>query len=111
MADNSEYQALCARSEALGKAVPDVMKAFGALHGAVVKEGALTVKTKELIALMISVIVKCHPCIQAHTRGCIAAGVTREELAEAIGVAVMMGGGPATAYGGIVLDLFDQLKK
>ena len=45
-----------------------------------------------------------------HTQKAIEAGVTREEVAEAIEVAILMGGGPASAYGGIVLEVYDQLK-
>ncbi len=74
------------------------------------KERALTLKTKELIALMLALAARCVPCIMAHVQKAIDAGVTREEVAEAIEVAIMMGGGPSFSYGGIVLEVYDQLK-
>ena len=98
------------RSGKLAEAAPEVMKAFGAAGEAMAKERALTLKTKELIALMLALSSRCVPCIMAHAQKAIDAGVTREEVAEAIEVAVLMGGGPAYSYGGIVLDIYDQLK-
>ena len=47
-------------------------------------------------------------CINSHVQNAIKAGVTREELVEALGVAVLMGGGPSSAYAGIVLEAYDQ---
>lgn len=63
------------------------------------KEGALATVTKELIALAIAVVEKCDGCIAAHARGAARAGATREQVAEALGVAILMAGGPATVYG------------
>lgn len=104
-----ECQEMAQRSAALSKAMPDVIKAFGNLHSETIKEGVLSVKTKELIAITVSIIVKCQPCINAHIKGCLKAGVTREELVDAIGVAVLMAGGPGTAYGALALSVYDQL--
>ena len=90
-------------SKNLGAALPNEMKAF--------KDGALTVKEKEYIALGIAVAVRCEGCIEAHTRNLINLDVSREEIAEIISVAVLMGGGPSTIYGGKALEAFDQLSK
>lgn len=79
--------------------IPDVMKAFSDLHGAAMKPGALDTKTKELIALAISVSHRCDGCIASHARGAAKQHATEAEVAEAIGVAVLMTGGPATVYG------------
>ncbi len=97
------------RSMKLAQAAPDVMKAFGALHDAAAKERALNAKTKELIALALSVAAHCIPCITAHVGAAIRAGVTREEVAEAIEIAVLMGGGPGLSYGAMALEAWDQL--
>jgi AhpD family alkylhydroperoxidase len=83
----------------LRRAIPDVYKAFGEVHHAALTAGALDTKTKELIALAIAVVERCDGCIASHAQGAATAGATRQEAAEAIGVAVLMAGGPATVYG------------
>ena len=83
----------------LRHAIPDVYKGFAELHRASLGPGALDVKTKELMALAISVVERCDGCIASHARGAALAGATRQEAAEAIGVAILMNGGPATIYG------------
>jgi AhpD family alkylhydroperoxidase len=83
----------------LRHAIPDVYKAFGDFHQAAFADGALDKKTKELIALAIAVIERCDGCIASHAEGAARAGASREEAAEAIGVAFLMNGGPATIYG------------
>lgn len=83
----------------LRHAIPDVMKGFADLHGAAMKSGALDTKTKELIALAIGISSRCDGCIASHARGAAKHGATEAEVAETIGVAVLMAGGPATVYG------------
>jgi AhpD family alkylhydroperoxidase len=83
----------------LRRAIPEVYATFGDLHGAALTAGALDVRTKELIALAIAVIERCDGCIASHAQGAAKAGATRQEAAEAIGVAFLMNGGPATIYG------------
>jgi len=82
----------------LATAVPEVMKAFAAVSDAASAPGALDGKTKELIALAIAVINRCDECIAVHVQETLAAGATKQEIIEALGVAVMMGGGPAIMY-------------
>lgn len=57
---------------------------------------------------MLALQSHCEMCINSHVQNAIKAGVTREELVEALGVAVLMGGGPSSAYAGIVLEAYDQ---
>jgi AhpD family alkylhydroperoxidase len=83
----------------LRKAIPDVYKGFGELHHAAFAEGALDTRTKELMAFAIGVSQRCDGCIASHARGAVKAGATKQEAAEAIGVAYLMNGGPATIYG------------
>ncbi|MEX0846947.1 MAG: carboxymuconolactone decarboxylase family protein [Ilumatobacteraceae bacterium] len=83
----------------LRQAIPTVYGAFADLHGAAMADGALDTKTKELIALAIAVSERCDGCIASHAKGAAKAGATRQEAAEAIGVAILMTGGPATVYG------------
>jgi AhpD family alkylhydroperoxidase len=83
----------------LRHAIPDVYKGFGEFHKAAFAGGMLDVKTKELIALAIGVVQRCDGCIASHSEGAALAGATPQEAAEAIGVAMLMNGGPATIYG------------
>jgi len=80
-------------------AIPDVFRGFAQWHDAALAAGALDAKTKELIALAIAVGDECDGCIAAHARGAARTGATAAEAAEAIGVAILMNGGPATVYG------------
>lgn len=82
---------------------------FTALHRAAMSEGALDVKTKELIALGIGISKQCIDCIGFHVIAAKKAGATREDVTETISVAIMMGGGPAYMYGAKALAAFDQL--
>lgn len=79
--------------------IPETMRGFGALHKAACAEGKVSTKTKELIALGIAIAVRCDGCIAFHTHDAIKAGASQEEILETIGVAIMMGGGPALIYG------------
>jgi AhpD family alkylhydroperoxidase len=83
----------------LRRAIPDVYAGFGELHKAAFADGALDVKTKELIALAIGVVEGCDGCIASHAQAAAIAGATLEEAAEAIGVTFLMKGGPATIHG------------
>src|ERR1700727_2223583 len=95
---------------ALTAAIPDVMAGYGALHDAAYVEGALDVKTKELIALSISITRECDGCIAAHGRNLARLGATTEEVAEMIAVAITMNGGPATVWGPRALAAYEEFK-
>ena len=84
---------------ALGEHLPEVMGAFGKLHETSMKPGALETKYKELMAVAIGIAIRCEGCLACHVHDAVAAGATREEVMETIGVAIMMGGGPSVAYG------------
>jgi AhpD family alkylhydroperoxidase len=84
---------------ALRQAIPEVYRGFGELSGAALAEGALPTKVKELMAMAIGVVHGCDGCIASHAKGAVGAGATKQEAAEAIGVAILMHGGPATIYG------------
>lgn len=92
----------------LGREIPGPMTGFARLHKKAVEAGALDAKTKELMALAIGIAVHCEGCIAYHTHDAVAAGATRPELLETIGVALMMGGGPASMYAAHALDAIDQ---
>lgn len=90
----------------LRRAIPDVYAGFGALHAAAFEDGALSKKHKELIAFAISTALRCDGCIASHARGAARAGATPAEAAEAVGVTILMQGGPATIYGPRAYDAF-----
>ena len=95
-------------SQTLAGAQPAVMETFEKFHQAAGAAGALDRKTKELMALAISVTHGCDDCIAHHVHDAIEAGATREEFADALGVAVLMGGGPGMIYASHAIDAIDQ---
>jgi AhpD family alkylhydroperoxidase len=90
---------------------PDLARGFGTFYQTLMKEGVLSVREKELIALAIGLAMRCSPCIHLHVQGCLKAGATREQILEAAGVAVMMQGGPAFTYVPEVLAALEHLQE
>jgi len=91
--------------------MPDLMKSFTQLSQAATRDGALSKKTKELIALALGVAAHCDGCIGFHVAALTKLGVTREELEEALGMAVYMGGGPSLMYAADALGAFEQYQQ
>lgn len=92
----------------LQKTIPDTMKSFKELQDSAYKAGALDEKTKEFAALSYAIADKCEGCIGNHVNKLIKLGATREEVAEIAGVAIVMGGGPGSVYGGKALQAYDD---
>lgn len=90
--------------------IPDVLKGYGEMSRASMADGELSSALKELLATVIAITRECDGCIVAHTRGAAKKGVTRQQLAEAIGVSILMNGGPATVWGPRALKAFDEAK-
>jgi len=86
-------------TRSLRDATPEVWAGFAHLHKAAVADGALPAKSKELIALAIAVVKQCDGCIAYHAKAAARRGATAEEVAEALGVALLMDGGTASVYG------------
>ena len=105
------YDTLTELMKELGAKIPSTMTAFGSLHEASIADSALTSKTKELIALGIAITVRCDGCIAFHVHDSLKSGATPEEVTEAIGVAIMMGGGPSVMYGCEALEALQQFQK
>jgi len=93
----------------LGEGYPDTLKSFMSFVSAVEREGALSVKTKELISVALSMVTHCKWCIAAHVKNALEAGASKDEIMEASFVAVLMGGGPALMYVQLVMDALDQM--
>jgi AhpD family alkylhydroperoxidase len=94
----------------LGREIPETLGAFKGLHVAAAGDGVLTAEFKELMALAIAVTVRCDGCIAFHVHDALKAGATREEIVETLGVAILMGGGPALMYAVEALDAVDQFE-
>jgi AhpD family alkylhydroperoxidase len=92
----------------LGTELPGPMTGFARLHKTAVADGVLSAKTKELMALAIAVAVRCDGCIAYHVHDAVQAGATRAEMIETIGVAILMGGGPAAMYAAHAMDAIEQ---
>ena len=93
----------------LRQAAPEVMKTFAEMARAAHAGNALDHKTKELIALAISVSTRCAPCIAYHAEGAVKRGASREEIAETLGMAIYMGAGPSVMYAAESLEAVDQM--
>ena len=104
----NHYQELAQLMKSLGNEIPEQMSGFTSLHRAAVANGALSSATKELIALGIAIAVRCDGCIAFHLNDALEAGCTREEIMETIGVAILMGGGPALIYGCEAMTALNQ---
>ncbi len=88
--------------------IPDTMRGFSALAQAASKDGALDKKTKELIAMALSVAARCDPCLGFHADTLVKLGCTRAEFEEMLGMCIYMGGGPALMYAAHALQAYEQ---
>lgn len=108
--DTTEKIDMNERMEAMVGELPGVMKALMGLHSEVVKDGALSAKTKEIMMVGIAVALRCEYCLWKHVPEAVKMGATREEILEAVSTAILMAGGPAVAYGSVVvLKILDEL--
>jgi AhpD family alkylhydroperoxidase len=92
----------------LRREIPDVLRAFGELSKAAMSDGALPGAIKQLVALAIAATRECDGCLVAHARGARRAGATRQQVAETMGVVILMNGGPGTVWGPRALRAFDE---
>lgn len=107
MLDWNEYRRQI--SSAVGeiaKVSPDTVRGYVQLGGAGAKTGKLDPKTRELIALAVAVTRQCDGCITVHTDAAVRHGATREEIIEALGVAVAINAGAALVYSARTLDAY-----
>jgi AhpD family alkylhydroperoxidase len=96
----------------LRAAIPAVYAGYLSLHGAAMGEGgALPARVKELIALAIAVTQECDGCIAAHARAAAGRGASAQEVAEALGVAILMNGGPGTVWGPRAYAAFEEFSQ
>jgi AhpD family alkylhydroperoxidase len=106
---NAYRDSLLQRIGSYAQLAPDVMKAVGSIEPSIAKMGKLDAKTHELIALAVAVTTRCDGCISVHAKKAMELGVTREEIAEALSVAINLNAGAALVYSARVMEAFDTL--
>ena len=105
MLDWQSYRGqLAERIGEIGHLSPETIRGYRGLSQAGEKSNVLGAKTRELIALAVGVTRQCDGCIATHTEAAVKAGATREEIAEALGVAIAINAGAALVYSSRVMD-------
>jgi AhpD family alkylhydroperoxidase len=104
---NSYRQQVVAGVGGIAKLSPDTVKGYAQLSQANAKTGAFDAKTRELIALAVAISLRCDGCIAVHSAEARKAGASKEEIAEALGVAISVNAGAALVYSTRTIDAFD----
>lgn len=105
----NEYQKeLTGRIVEIGRSSPEVVRGYRTLSDAGNKTARLDAKTRELISLAVAVTLRCDGCITTHTSAAIQHGATKDEIVEALGVAIAVNAGAALVYSARVLDAFQE---
>jgi AhpD family alkylhydroperoxidase len=92
-------ESLARPTKELRAAAPHAWTGFSALHSAAMADWVLPARIKELMALVVAVVKQCDGCIAYHAKAAARQGASPEEVAEALSVALLMDGGPASVYG------------
>jgi AhpD family alkylhydroperoxidase len=107
MLDWNEYQTqLTTTIGEIARTSPDIARGYRTLSDAGSKTAKLDPKTRELIALAVAVSLRCDGCITFHTDAAVKHGATKEEVIEALGVAITVNAGAALIYSARTLDAF-----
>ncbi|MDQ2081138.1 carboxymuconolactone decarboxylase family protein [Xanthobacteraceae bacterium Astr-EGSB] len=88
---------------------PEAFKGYLALATSGEKAAHIDGKTRELISLAVAVTTRCDGCIAGHVEAALAQGATREEIGEALGVAIAMNAGAALVYSARAMDCVDEM--
>ena len=107
MIDWNEYRKQLATTIAeIGRAAPDLLKGYRTLVDSRAKSGALDAKTRELVALAVAVTVRCDGCIATHVEQARKQGANKDEITDALGVAIMVNAGATLVYSARTVDAF-----
>lgn len=110
MLDWKQYRTeLLGRVGEIAKIVPETIKGYQTLSTAGQKTNHLDAKQRELIALAVAVTLRCDGCIVVHTTEAKRLGATKEEIAEALGVAIAINAGAALVYSARVMDAAEAI--
>jgi AhpD family alkylhydroperoxidase len=90
---------------------PDTVRGYAILNNAAHRTNLLDDKTRELIAVAVAISLRCDGCIAVHTAAARKFGATKEEIAEALGVATGINAGAAIVYSTRALDAFDAARE
>jgi AhpD family alkylhydroperoxidase len=104
---NTYRQQFTAGVGGLAKLSPDTVRGYAQLGQASAKTNHLDAKTRELIALAVAISLRCDGCITVHSNEARKHGATKEEIAEALGVAISVNAGAALVYSTRAMDAFD----
>ena len=88
-----------------------VMKRIYSVDTLTYQDGALSAKTKEMLGLATSMVLRCDDCISYHVAQCKDAGVTREEMFEAFSVGLVVGGSIVIPHLRRAVDFLDRLEQ
>lgn len=106
--DWNNYQAELTKSiPEFAKLTPDSLKGYQTLSAANSKNSLLGEKVRQLISIAVAVTTRCDGCITVHTAEALKHGATKDEIAEALGVAVALNAGAALVYSARTLDAVD----
>ena len=97
-------------TKSLRDAIPDAWAGFSQMHRGAMGDGALSRAEKEIIATVVAVAQQCDGCIAYHAKSAVRAGAEPEKMAEALGVALLMMGGPATVYAPRAWEAYNEFK-
>lgn len=92
----------------LAQIVPDTMQALREMNDQIFRDGALSTKTKELIAIAIAHVTGCAYCIDIHTKNALREGASDEEIAESIMVGVAMKASAALSHSVIAVNAMEE---
>jgi AhpD family alkylhydroperoxidase len=87
------------------------IKRFFALDSRAYERGSLDVKTKELLGLVASTVLRCNDCITYHVIRCVQEGISDQEFFEALNIALVVGGSITIPHIRRAVDMFDQCRK
>lgn len=99
---------ISANSRKIRKTIPETMTGFSQLAMHASKDGAISAKTKEMIAVAIAIALRCDGCIGYHVEALVKLGCTFEEFNEVLGMTVYLGGGPSLMYAADAVAAFEQ---
>ena len=97
-------------TKSLRRAIPASWAAFQSLHQAAMTDGEVPARLKEAVALALAVAERCDGCIAYHAQAAARAGATPGEVAELLGVALLMGGGPVSVYAPRAWEAFEGFR-
>lgn len=107
---HDEAQRYHATAAELRKMIPATYDGYRTMHKEAMSDGELSAGVKELIALSYGIAERCDSCIASHAKGAARAGVTQQQVAEAVSVAILMQGGPGTVHGAKAFEAFKEFE-